>query len=147
MLRDGDYYINYETGRVVVKTLSSGHGNVRYVVRKIPFTVEASPIFLVDFKNEKFKREIFQQIVLFNNKVTIIPSEIGQLTNLQKIDLSNNKITIIPPEIGQLTNLQKLYLSCNGITMIPPEIFQLTNLLKLELFGNQIQLIPPKYKN
>ena len=57
----GDYYINYDTGRVVVKTLPTG-GFVRYITRRIPFVLEASPIFLVDFKNEKYRNEVFKQV-------------------------------------------------------------------------------------
>ena len=43
---------------------------------------------------------------LSGNQLTSIPSEIGQLVNLQGLELSNNQLTSIPPELGELTNLQ-----------------------------------------
>jgi Leucine-rich repeat (LRR) protein len=52
---------------------------------------------------------------LNKNNISIIPNEIGNLTNLEKIELYDNKIEFIPSEIGNLTNLQELHLSYNKI--------------------------------
>ena len=59
-----------------------------------------------------------------------IPSEIGNLTNLEYLRLDNNQLTgEIPPEIGNLTNLTHLYLNSNELTgEIPESICELTNL-------------------
>jgi Leucine-rich repeat (LRR) protein len=56
-----------------------------------------------------------------------IPTEIGQLVNLNYLYLDNNKLTgKIPTEIGQLVNLNYLYLDNNNLTgKIPTEIGQL----------------------
>ena len=55
-------------------------------------------------------------ILYLNNKnITVIPSEIQYLTNLQELNLSNNKITVISREIQFLTNLQRLDLTFNKI--------------------------------
>ena len=44
-----------------------------------------------------------------------IPSELGQLTNLERLNLSTNQLSgNIPPELGQLTNLTSLNLGFNG---------------------------------
>ena len=60
----GDYYVNFSTGRVVVKTLPSGSGAVRYISRRMPYVVEASPISVIDFKDEKFRKEVFHTVIL-----------------------------------------------------------------------------------
>ena len=60
----------------------------------------------------------------------IIPSEIGNLTNLIKLNLSSNQFSgSIPSEIGNLTNLTSLNLSSNQFSGdIPIEVFNLLNL-------------------
>ncbi len=83
-------------------------------------------------------------LFLFNNKLTSIPPEIGQLKNLKWLGLGVNKLTSIPPEIGQLKNLQKLYLQGNKLTSIPPEIGQLKNLTWLSIADNKLTSIPPE---
>ena len=77
-----------------------------------------------------------------------IPSEIGQLVNLNLLELYSNQLTgSIPPEIGQLANLKGLYLLGNQLNgSIPPEIGQLANLEELHLYSNQLTgSIPVSY--
>ena len=76
------------------------------------------------------------------NKLTNVPIEIANLTNLTELSLSNNQITHIPEVITNLVNLTNLYLSRNQITHIPDSIANLTNLTKLALSNNQISQIP-----
>ncbi|MEH2167460.1 MAG: leucine-rich repeat domain-containing protein, partial [Nostoc sp.] len=47
----------------------------------------------------------------------------GKVTQL---DLSGKRLTTLPPEFGQLTNLQTLYLTDNQLSSLPPEFGQLT---------------------
>ncbi|UOB16905.1 leucine-rich repeat domain-containing protein [Abyssalbus ytuae] len=79
---------------------------------------------------------------LFSNKLTSIPSEIGQLTSLKILDLSGNQLTSIPVEVGQLIGLEELHLYKNQLTSIPAQIGQLTNLEELYLYENQLTSIP-----
>src|SRR5947209_8494010 len=74
-----------------------------------------------------------QKLWLNDNKIQVIPIEIGQLHNLQQLCLGYNQIQEIPIEIGQLHNLQKLWLNDNKIQVIPIEIGQLYNLQILYL--------------
>ena len=55
-----------------------------------------------------------------------------------KLNLSRIGLEALPSEIGQLTNLQTLYLSGNQLRQLPPEIGQLTNLQSLDLWDNQL---------
>ncbi|EJF06712.1 Leucine Rich Repeat (LRR)-containing protein,Caspase domain-containing protein [Thiovulum sp. ES] len=48
-----------------------------------------------------------------NRKITYLPKELGNLTNLQKLDLSRNELKELPSSIGNLTNLQTLSLGSN----------------------------------
>ena len=59
---------------------------------------------------------------LLNNKLTNLPAEIGNLTNLQSLGVNYNQLTSLSAEIGNLTNLQKLFLEYNQLTSLPAEI-------------------------
>jgi len=65
-----------------------------------------------------------------NQLIGSIPSEISNLTNLERLYLHNNQLTgSIPPEIGNLTNLERLSLHVNQLSgEIPEGICELTNL-------------------
>ena len=67
-----------------------------------------------------------------------IPSELGNLANLEWLYLYYNGLTgEIPPELGNLANLEWLYLDYNGLTgEIPPELGNLASLRQLYLGGN-----------
>ena len=86
---------------------------------------------------------------LYGNQLTgSIPSEIGYLTNLTILKLGRNQLTgSIPSEIGNLTNLESMYLSNNQLTgEIPIEICNLNVelMVLLERFNITInQLCPP----
>ena len=81
---------------------------------------------------------------LSGQRLTALPPEVGQITELVWLDLGGNELTGLPPEIGQLTNLQTLKLRGNQLTGLPPEIGQLTNLRTLDLGGNQLDALPPE---
>ena len=79
--------------------------------------------------------------------VGTIPSELGNLSNLQGLSLWGNQLTgEIPPELGGLSNLTRLLLDGNQLTgEIPPELGGLSNLTYLNLAGNQLTgEIPPE---
>lgn len=102
-------------------------------------------------------------LILSNNSIKTLPSEMGRMTNLkvfkinnnvlegsliaevrqmaklQILDVSNNNMTGMPAEIGQLSNLQTLNYSNNKITGLPNELSKLRNSLKeFNLSGNPL---------
>ena len=78
--------------------------------------------------------------------VGTIPSELGNLSNLQGLSLWGNQLTGgIPKELGSLANLTYLALSGNQLTGgIPEELGSLSNLQSLDLHGNQLTGVIPK---
>lgn len=85
---------------------------------------------------------------LWDNRLSgPIPSELGNLTNLTVLMLGENKLSgLIPSELSNLTNLEVMGLWSNGLSgPIPPELGNLTNLEGLSLGGNELSgEIPPE---
>jgi Leucine-rich repeat (LRR) protein len=69
-----------------------------------------------------------------------IPTELGNLSNLKSLYLYGNSLTgSIPTELGNLSNLEYLYLNINSLTgSIPTELGNLSNLTALSLGGNSL---------
>jgi hypothetical protein len=88
VVSEGDYYVNFDTGRVVVKTVPSGNGRVRYIARNIPFVAPASPIFAVDFKDQKFREEAFRTETLDDGTV------VEGIPKAEAVDIINELFSI-----------------------------------------------------
>ena len=69
-----------------------------------------------------------------------IPSRLGELVNLQRLNLSGNDLSgSIPSDLGELVNLQRLYLSGNDLSgSIPSDLGKLANLERLYLSYNEL---------
>ena len=78
---------------------------------------------------------------LTRNQLTgTIPAELGGLTSLEILALGGNQLTgTIPPWLGSLANLEELYLWGNDLTgTIPAELGSLADLQELHLGSNQL---------
>lgn len=84
-----------------------------------------------------------------NNLSGVIPTELGNLSNLTYLNLSSNQLTgQIPPELGDLSNLTILNLHSNRLAEIPPELGNLSSLTHLYLEKNEIGVnIPSSFGN
>jgi len=90
----------------------------------------------------KAKLEGATTLDLRSKRLTSLPSEIGQLTQLTDLNLTYNQLSTLPPEIGQLTHLTLLDLRYNELTALPKEIGKLTQLKELNLYSNQLMALP-----
>ncbi len=84
---------------------------------------------------------------LSNNGLSgIIPSELGDLVDLQSLRLPYNQLVgSIPTDIGRLVELSELDLSWNELSgAVPPAIGNLSSFIDLELIGNQTCWLSPE---
>jgi len=77
-------------------------------------------------------------LYLNNNRLTVLPKELGLLKGLTKLDVSGNQLNSIPPQLGMLTNLKEFLLFDNDIQTLPNELGTLYQLELLGLEGNPI---------
>lgn len=81
------------------------------------------------------------------NKIQCLPSEIGNLTNLQSLFVYGNELTTLPETFERLSSLIELDLSANNLLTFPTAIRQLVNLKRLDLSNNQLAEIPDFLKH
>lgn len=48
-----------------------------------------------------------------------LPAEIIQLPNLEKLYLENNRLSVLPPELGELKSLKILAVDYNMLVTVP----------------------------
>jgi GTPase SAR1 family protein len=97
---------------------------------------------LTEIPSEVFELTQLEILTLRYNLLTTIPETITKLQNLTVLNLRGNQLTTIPETITKLQNLSELNLSGNQITTIPETITDLQNLSELNLRDNQLTTIP-----
>ncbi|CAL4933773.1 unnamed protein product [Urochloa decumbens] len=76
---------------------------------------------------------------LSQNRITSLPSSIGDCESLTEVDLSSNLLTELPEAFGKLYNLKVLHLRNNGLTSLPSTLFKkCMQLITLDLHGTEI---------
>src|SRR5437868_5687696 len=106
------------------------------------FKLELNNKSLQSIPTELGQLNNLQYLNIFNNKLQSIPIELGQLNNLQDLNIYNNQLQSIPSELRQLNNLRQLNIHNNQLQSIPTELGQLNNLQYLHIYNNQLQSIP-----
>ncbi|KAK7945335.1 hypothetical protein WMY93_001063 [Mugilogobius chulae] len=79
---------------------------------------------------------------LWHNKISNIPSSIGQVKSLEALHLNHNKLETLPPALFTLPKLRHLDLGHNSITVLPPDIGLLHNLQYLAINMNKLEVLP-----
>ncbi|CAF0815854.1 unnamed protein product [Adineta ricciae] len=85
---------------------------------------------------EHFFSPTLRWLILTNNRITTIPSTIGQCTRLQKLMLAGNLLSQLPASMTQCTNLELLRLSANQFVSLPSWLYRLPKLAWLAFSSN-----------
>ena len=70
--------------------------------------------------------------------LTVLPPDLGRLTNLTELIVSHNSLTTLPAVIGLLVNLKALEAEANCLSSLPAELGRCTKLEVLNVTGNQL---------
>ena len=79
-------------------------------------------------------------LYLGGNRLTHVPSELGQLSSLSTLILCGNQLRFLPKELTKLSNLQSLRLHDNQLQTLPQGLMKLTNLRELSLQNKPLVL-------
>ena len=86
-------------------------------------------------------------LIVHKGLLTTLPPEIRNLHQLKQLNLNTNRLTTLPSEIGYLSRLEKFVLSENHLTTLPPEIGNLRQLREFFLMKNRLTGLPPEIGN
>ncbi|KAI9047788.1 hypothetical protein LZ554_008498 [Drepanopeziza brunnea f. sp. 'monogermtubi'] len=75
-------------------------------------------------------------LILTNNRISELPTSIGQCHRLQKCMLAGNQLTALPNEMSHCRKLGLLRLSSNNLTSLPQWLLELPELSFLSFAGN-----------
>ncbi|KAI8571091.1 hypothetical protein RHMOL_Rhmol01G0089600 [Rhododendron molle] len=89
------------------------------------------------------KLSCLKKLLVGNNKLSHLPSEIGDLDSLEVLHLRrNNGLRALPESICKLVHLQKLSLTDCNLSHLPSEIDRLISLASLGLGRNRSLTLP-----
>lgn len=74
-----------------------------------------------------------KSLLVDNNLLRSLPSNIGKLTRLKVLDFHNNKIEDIPRELGDCISLKKVYAKNNNFTALPSSLGKLEHLMIFDI--------------
>ncbi len=78
----------------------------------------------------------------FNEKIRMLPPEIGQFARLTSLNLTDHLLAILPDAIGSLSQLKTLCLDNNHLTSLPETIGNLDQLEMLSVCNNLLISLP-----
>ncbi|XP_078489106.1 zinc finger protein isoform X2 [Ciona intestinalis] len=81
---------------------------------------------------------------LHNNRIALLPKDIGVLSNLQVFNIENNRITELPDSVEDLKKLQSLLAKDNQLNSLPITISGMESLRTLDISGTNKVIYLPK---
>ncbi|XP_029444716.1 leucine-rich repeat and death domain-containing protein 1 isoform X4 [Rhinatrema bivittatum] len=75
-------------------------------------------------------------------KITKLPEELCNLTQLKELDISHNAFETLPNDFGEIKSLVRLIAASNHLRQLPKSITSLSCLQELNLNNNQLTSLP-----
>jgi Leucine-rich repeat (LRR) protein len=82
-----------------------------------------------------------ETLILRNNRLSLLPPEVGSLKRLLELDVSNNELKLLPSSIGEMKRLRTLKLRRNQLTELPDSLCQL-KLVHIDVTSNLLKSLP-----
>lgn len=92
----------------------------------------------IDFSNSDYALEQDR------NKITEVPADIANITNLTNLNLENNEVRNVHVALARLKKLKRLNLNHNKLKDLPEQIANMGNLKELNIDDNPFDLLPPE---
>ncbi|KAL6450405.1 CYR1 Adenylate cyclase [Candida maltosa Xu316] len=83
-----------------------------------------------------------EKLVLDNNHLVTLPSELFKLTKLSSLSIYSNNLQTLPSSIGALKHLKYLDLHSNNLKTLPDQIWDLSGLSSLNVASNNLTSFP-----
>ncbi|XP_028911963.1 leucine-rich repeat and calponin homology domain-containing protein 4, partial [Ornithorhynchus anatinus] len=83
-------------------------------------------------------------LIVSNNKLGALPSELGALAGLRQLDVSSNELKSLPPQLSGLEALRDLNVRRNHLSALPDELGDLP-LVRLDFSCNRVVRIPASF--
>ena len=95
----------------------------------------------------KGKCKTAEKLNLSGNKLTELPSDLGEMNSLRELSCSSNNLKGLPSSISKLKNLKKVDLSSNKLFVFgfPNALLELQLLTNLDISGNELSSLPPNF--
>ncbi|MBA3602740.1 MAG: hypothetical protein H0W50_03690 [Parachlamydiaceae bacterium] len=133
-----------------LKKNSLGH-NYKYSIGSLCDNIYKSSQMVDNWNNLNKNNFHLAKIVELSSsdeqRLSAIPLELFQLTNLRKLKFDNTALDKLPPEIAQMTKLELIGLTRSSLSEFPKLFLNLTKLTSVHLGGNEIPSIPDEIRN
>lgn len=83
-----------------------------------------------------------EELLFSYKRISVLPPEIKNLTELRTFELTDNELTELPPEIGDLTFLSSLDIRSNNLKDLPSELNKLKYLSYIWISENDFESFP-----
>ncbi|QHO21177.1 Phospholipase A I [Arachis hypogaea] len=99
-------------------------------------------LWLVSISSRAYSVAKFGETYLDNNKLTVLPPELGELRRLKVLSADNNMLVSVPVELRQCVQLVELSLEYNKLVRPLLDFRAMAELRVLRLFGNPLEFLP-----
>ena len=102
--------------------------------------VSFSPVTLLTRMSERTDAE--EVLIDSHDLVTVIPDNIGNITNLKRLYIFHNPVRNLPESIGKLPSLEYINIQNTHLSSLPLSLANNYNLIDISLLGNRITRLP-----
>lgn len=82
---------------------------------------------------------LLRWLILTDNQIETLPSELGERAYLQKLMLAGNRLKALPPSLSQCHRLELIRIAANQLTELPQWLLILPSLTWLAYAGNPLE--------
>lgn len=83
---------------------------------------------------------LLRWLILTDNRISQLPSELGERPLLQKLMLAGNQLTQLPESLANCSNLELIRIASNRLTRLPEWLLALPSLTWLAYAGNPVEM-------